>query len=87
MVVYTHTSLDNSIITIETPYGYEESCLEEIRLRGGDTMLSRNFNRSPMPNEKSEGNNVKLNKLLRNISNKKYSHKCLVGDLNFKDSI
>ena len=37
------------------------------------------------PSATSEKNNDCLNRLLLNISNTKYSHRCLVGDFNFKD--
>ena len=40
--------------------------------------------RSPTSTLTSQCNNEKLNDLLRMISTKKYSHKCIVGDLNFK---
>ena len=38
--------------------------------------------RSPTVSEKSEENNDKLNQLLRTISKKKYTHRCIVGDFN-----
>ena len=37
------------------------------------------------PINHSEANNENLNQFLQHISNKSYSHKCFVGDFNFKD--
>ena len=37
------------------------------------------------PSNTSDRNNENLNRLLARISKKKYSHKCIVGDYNFKD--
>ena len=41
--------------------------------------------RSPTRTESSDTNNEKLNRLLKTIARKKYSHRCIVGDLNFRD--
>ena len=57
----------------------------EIRLRGGDKLLFTCCYRSPIPSETSEQINERLDQLLKCISQKKYSHVCIVGDLNFKD--
>ena len=64
---------------------FEEVCLLEIKLRGGDKMIFGCFYRSPTPSEKSAENNDNLNNLMRYISNKKYSHTCILGDFNFRD--
>ena len=63
---------------------FEEACLLEIKLRGGDTLLFACFYRSPTPTEMSDDNNTKLNNLLRSISRKKYSHYCILGDFNYR---
>ena len=84
MAIYTH-SLDKSVIQIKPELGYEEACLLEIHLRGGDLLLFGCFYRSPTPTSTSAKNNDDLNRLLRCISEKKYSHKCFVDDFNFKD--
>ena len=63
---------------------FDEVCLVEIRLRGGDLLLFGCCYRSPTPTESSESNNESLNRLLKCISLKKYSHICIVGDFNFK---
>ena len=58
-------------------------CLIEVRLRGGDILLFGCVYRSPTSSESSEQNNDKLNSLLMSVANKKYTHKCIVGDFNF----
>jgi ribonuclease P/MRP protein subunit RPP40 len=85
MAVYTHSSLDKSVIKIKQEVGFDEVCLLEVKLRGGDLMLFGSFYRSPTQTDTSVKNNENLNRLLKNISNKGYSHKCLVGDFNYKD--
>ena len=85
MAIYTHYSIEESVIEIKPEIKFEEVCLLEIKLRGGDTMLFGSFYRSPTRTDTSEENNTNLNKLLMNLSGKSYSHKCFVGDLNFKD--
>ena len=40
--------------------------------------------RSPTISESSELNNEKLNELLKSIATKQYTHRCIVGDFNFK---
>ena len=85
IAVYTHSSLDQSIVQIKSDLSFQEACLLEIKLRGGDLMLFGCIYRSPTQSATSEKNNDCLNRLLLNISNTKYSHRCLVGDFNFKD--
>ena len=48
-------------------------------------MLFGCFYRSPTPSATSDKNNDDLNRIFNNISRKNYSHKCIVGDFNFKD--
>ena len=85
VVIYTHSSLDKSVIQVIPELGFEEACLLEIRLRGGDSLLFGCFYRSPTPTSTSDKNNDNLNHLLRRISDKHYSHTCLVGDFNYRD--
>ena len=85
IAVFTHKSIEKSIAEITTDVKFEECCLIEIRLRGGDTMLFACCYRSPTQSAISNENNEKLNQLLRIIANKKYSHRCVVGDFNYKD--
>ena len=85
MIIYTHESLEKCTIQISPSPQFEEACLLEIRLRGGDTLLFGCIYRSPTPSPDADVNNDNLNRLLRNISAKSYSHVCLVGDFNYKD--
>ena len=85
IAVYTHESIEKSVIQITPEINFEEVCLLELKLRGCDTMLFGCFYRSPTPSDLSEKNNEDLNSLLKSISKKKYSHICFVGDFNFKD--
>ena len=85
IIIYTHDSLDKSTIQIEVKNKFEEACLLEIRLRGGDVLLFGCIYRSPTSTPESNENNENLNNLIRSISDKSYSHICLVGDFNFKE--
>ena len=85
IAVYTHKSLEKSIADITTEVKFEECCLTEIRLRGGDLMLFACCYRSPTQSQTSEVNNERLNQLLDFIAKKYYSHRCIVGDFNYKD--
>ena len=84
IAVYTHQSIGKSTIQVIPNSGYQEACLLEIRLRGGDLLLFGCCYRSPTTSESSVANNASLNKLFKYISLKKYSHVCLVGDFNYK---
>ena len=85
MAIYTHNSIDESVVEIKSDAGFDEACLIEVKLRGGDKLLFGSFYRSPMPTITSDVNNENLNKVLTLISSKDYSHQWLVGDFNFKD--
>ena len=85
IIIYTHNSLDKSTIQIKMDNLFKEACLLEIRLRGGDVLLFGCFYRSPTPTSDSIENNENLNRLLKTICTKSYSHVCLVGDFNYKD--
>ena len=85
IAVYTHSSLDQSVVQIKSDLGFQEACLLEIKLRGGDHMLFGCIYRSPTSNSASEENNNNLNRLLLSIANTNYSHRCIVGDFNLKD--
>ena len=84
IAVYTHKSLDKSTIQVIPSQGFQEVCLLEIRLRGGDMLLFGCCYRSPTTSESSNANNDSLNRLLKCLSLKKYSHTCIVGDFNYK---
>ena len=64
---------------------FEEVCLLEIKLRGGDLMIFGCVYRSPTYSSTSDKNNKDLNRLLNTVSQKNYTHKCIVGDFNYKD--
>ena len=86
IAVYAHSSLDKSIVQINSDMNFEEACLLEVRLRGGDIMLFACCYRSPTRTHSSEENNEKLNRLFHAISLKKYSHRCIVGDFNYRNN-
>ena len=85
IAIFIHTSIEKSSIQVQPELAYEEACLLELKLRGGDTLLFACFYRSPTPTEKSDDNNTKLNNLLRSISRKKYSRYFILGDFNYRD--
>ena len=85
IAVFTHDSINRSVIQIQLESTFEEACLLEIRLRGGDILLFCCMYRSPTASSTSEQNNEKLNKLMKTISAKNYSHRCIVGDFNYRD--
>ena len=85
MIVYTHNSLDKSTVQLSPIASFEEACLLEIRLRGNDTLLFGCVYRSPTAGPDANKNNENLNRMMRTIYAKSYSHVCLVGDFNFKD--
>ena len=84
IAVYTHQSLEKSTIQIKSNQDFEEVCLLEIRLRGGDTLLFGCCYRSPTTTDTSDKNNDNLIRLMKCVSLKKYSHICIVGDFNYK---
>ena len=84
IALYTHHSIAKSTIQVIPNSQFQEVCLVEIRLRAGDLLLFGCCYRSPTTSESSSTNNDHLNQLFRNISLKKYSHVCLVGDFNLK---
>ena len=84
IAVYTHQSLDKSTIQIRNNQDFQEVCLLEIRLRGGDTLLFGCCYRSPTTTDTSNANNDNLIRLMKCVSLKKYSHICIVGDFNYK---
>ena len=86
MAIYTKSSIKNNVVQINTSSAFQEVCLIEIQLNSKDILLFGCFYRSPTSNENSDSNNDSLNKLLTDLcSNKRYTHKCFVGDFNFTD--
>ena len=72
IAVYSHCSIEKSTIQIEHKFNFEEICLLEVRLRGGDVLLFGCCYRSPTATETSGDNNIQLNRLLTYISRKTY---------------
>ena len=87
VAVYTHESIEKSVMEIKPVVKFEEACLLELRLRGGDVLLFGCLYRSPTVSTTSSDNNDNLNRLIEATCNNKYSHICLVGDFNFRDII
>lgn len=84
MAVYSHKSITNSVTQINSDLTFEEVCILELRLRGGDLLLFASCYRSPTRTESSPQNNEKLNRLLKCFEKRNYSHRCIVGDFNFR---
>ena len=85
IAIYTHEKIEKSTVQIELGSRFEEACLIEIRLRGGDVLLFGCIYRSPTPSSNSGQNNDDLNELLNIITKKEYSHRCILGDFNYRD--
>jgi len=79
VAVHSHKSIDKSTVELIAP-----PKLEEIRLQGGDVMLFCCCYCSLTPSYTSADNNEKMNGRMDTISNKRYSHRCIVGDFNFR---
>ena len=84
VAVYVHTSLDSSVSILFTNIKYEEACLLEIKLHNNDKLLFGCIYRSPTPSNTSDENNNNLNNLLKYLTQRTYSHICIVGDFNYK---
>lgn len=80
VVIYIKNSFHSQEITFETLY--EESVWCSVKLNNNDTLLVGCVYRSP---NSSETNNVNLFKLLREVSENRYSHKLIMGDFNFPE--
>ena len=84
IAVYTKDALEKSVNQVDLDLRFDEVCLLEVRLRGGDVLLFGCVYRSPTASDNSKDNNENLNQLLKSIANRKYSHRCIVGDFNYK---
>eukprot|EP00111_Clytia_hemisphaerica_P015044 TCONS_00044288-protein len=83
IVILTHSSIDHLVADIESPVEFEETCIIEIRLAKKDKLVFACIYRSPTKQANSHENNSMLNSLLKSLSqDKRYSHKCIVGDFN-----
>ena len=71
-------------VKYEVPF--EEACLIEIQLNKGDKLVFGCFYRSPTQSQRSTENCKSLNSLINSLAgNNNYTHKCFVGDFDFKD--
>ena len=84
IALYSHSSIDRSVIQVKSEISCNEVCMLELRLRGGDTLLLGCCYRSPTKTSTSAENNVNLNKFLKWVAEKRHSHKCFMGDFNYK---
>ena len=84
IALYSHASIDRSVIQVKSEIAFNETCMIELRLRGGDTLLLGCCYRSPTKTPTSADNNIKLNAFLKWVAERKHSHKCIMGDFNFK---
>ena len=84
IALYSHISIDRSVIQVKSEVAFNEVCMLELRLRGGDTLLLGCCYRSPTKTNTSAENNSKLNEFLKWVAERKHSHKCIMGDFNYK---
>ena len=83
--VYIHTSIQHCVAVVENE-SFKESCLLEIKSGRRDTMMFGCFYCSPTTDISSDQNNESLILLIDSIcKTKEYSHKCLLGDFNYKN--
>ena len=85
IIIYSHHSIDKSVIQVQPGEHFEEACFVEIRLKGSDSLLFGCCYRSPTKSATSSENNTRLNKLVRWFSETHHSHKLLAGDFNYKE--
>ena len=86
IVVLVNESIKDRVLEITLKSEFQEACLLEVKLQGTDSLLFGCIYRSPTPTTISAKNNSSLNLLLKEIAaNKKYSHKCIVGDFNYRE--
>lgn len=84
IIILAHNSIKHLVVKIEPMTEFDESCIVEIRLCEKDLLVFGCLYRSPTRSDSSDANNRNLNELVKAIaSEKKYTHKCLVGDFNF----
>ncbi|XP_066924072.1 uncharacterized protein [Clytia hemisphaerica] len=84
IVIFVHISIKHLVIDVKPPVTFNEVCMIEVQLSGKDLLAVACIYRSPTRSTSSNENNNNLNLLIKSIAlNKKYSHKCLLGDFNF----
>ena len=83
IIILAHNSIKHLIVKI-SPVEFDEACIIEVRLADRDLLAFACLYRSPTRTRSSDKNNAMLNLLIKTISkDKKYSHKCFIGDFNF----
>ena len=84
IIIYIHSSIDNSLLQTNPDIKFSDVCIPQIRLCGGDNLLFGCFYRTPSTTSPSEKNIANLNNLLKYLSGRKYSPQCFVGNFNFR---
>ena len=84
IAIYSHESIDRSVIQVKSEVAFNKACILEVHLRGGDTLLLGCCYRSPTKTATSDNNNNKLNAFLKWVAERRHSHKCIMGDFNYK---
>ena len=82
VAIYTHRSLQANGVKIFNDIEYEESVWCTVKLHAGDQLLIGCIYRSPNSNDI---NNNKLNTLMKNAADAKFSHILIGGDFNYKE--
>jgi len=85
IAVYVHVNIDSGVSMVPISIKFEEACLLEFNLQGKDKLLFGCIYRSPTRTASSSENNQNLNHLLKHVTQKAYSHVCIVGDFNYKE--
>ena len=84
IAVFSKLELDSSISQIN--WNFQEGLTLVIKLRGHDCLSFTCVYRSPTKSDTSAENCRRLNNMLNNIAkDKKYTHRCIIGDFNYKD--
>ena len=79
VVLYIKSSLYPQVISFDT--AFEESVWCSVKLNTNDTLLVGCIYRSP---NSSETNNIDIFNLIKEMSEKRLSHKLIMGDFNFQ---
>ena len=85
IAIFTHTTIENSISTIDIRFSFSKFLLLRLKLRSSESLLFGCIYRSPTQTESSNDNDSKLNELFKTLANEGYSHICLLGDFNYRD--
>ena len=74
MAVYSHVSIDKSMIGRRSDIQFEEMCLLEVKLCRCDTLQFGSLYRSPTKSTTSDANNKNLNELLKYLPHRENTH-------------